>query len=403
MPDATAATVEDFRVGGLTPTHVLRPESVEDARRAIREATEAGQSVVVQGGRTAIEIGNAPERYDVALDTTKLDALIAHEPEDFTATVQAGMPFDALQAMLATHGQFLPLDPARPESSTVGGVIARGRGGLRRGAFGEVRDWLIGCTVVLSDGRLVHGGGRVVKNVSGYDLPKLFAGSWGTLGCIVEASFKLRPLPQTDQTLRLPTDSFDAALRLGGEISATVPGLQAVVALDAESAAQAGLAAQSALLVRAAGMEAVVPELLAGARRLAESADASDTETKAALWQRLSDGTAPDSRSVLLRIGCPPPALTLLVAAAVTHLPGARLLAAVDGGLAWLSIESAAEGVAALRAAVAEQGGALTVESAPGDLDPWGPDAPGLPIMRRIKAELDPTRTLSPGRFVGGL
>ena len=267
-----------------------------------------------------------------------------------------------------------------------------------------MRDWLIGCTVVLSDGRLVHGGGRVVKNVSGYDLPKLFAGSWGTLGCIVEASFKLRPLPPTDRTLRLPAADFATAVRVGGEIAARVPDLQAVTALDEASASDAGLPAEATLLARAGGMEEVVPELLASARGIAGAPDAIASPSDAALWERLSDAAAPDSSGVLLRIGCPPPALSAVLAAAANRLPGATRIAAVDGGLLWLRTADADPAqVTALRADVAARGGALTVESSAGGLDVWGPEAPGLPIMRRIKAELDPTRTLSPGRFVGGL
>ena len=313
------------------------------------------------------------------------------------------MRFADLQAVLAQHGQSLPLDPPGGADTTVGGVIARGRGGLRRAAFGEVRDWLIGCTVVLSDGRAVHGGGRVVKNVSGYDLPKLFAGSWGTLGCIVEASFKLRPLAARDATLRIAADDFASAVSLGSTLAARVTGLQSVAAVDPACAGAAGLDAGACLLIRAGGMPAMVDELLALTRELAAQAPARVLPDGVPVWQRLTETTAP-AGGVLLRIGCPPPAVEAVTIAAHDGLPAATRLASLDGGLLWLRApEASAEAVTTMRAAVEARGGALSVESGevPG-VDPWGA-APGLPIMRRIKEQLDPTRTLSPGRFVGGL
>ena len=421
-PPSALASVDDFRVAGRTPGRVVRPATVEELQATLRQASAAGESVVVQGGRTAIETGNPPDRYDIALDTTALAAIVAHEPDDFTATVQGGVRFETVRALLAERGQFLPLDPAQPAASTIGGLVARGRGGLRRGAFGEVRDWLIGCTVVLSDGRLVHGGGRVVKNVSGYDLPKLFAGSWGTLGCIVEVSFKLRPLPARDATLRIAADDFPAAVRLGREIARRVMGLQAVVVLDAQAAAAAGLPPRPALLVRAAGMDAVVHATLAAAIEVADTQDADLAAdlaaTDDALWQRLAaqtsaaqtsaDQTAPDAAPLLLRIGCPPPALPAAVDAVASLLPDATRLASVDGGLLWAGLPGAdAENLRALRDALSPLDAVLTRESgahaAPAGFDPWGAGVPGLPIMRRIKAELDPTGTLSPGRMAGGI
>ena len=403
MPEPAAVAPQSYGVRGREPGRVVRPGSVAEVQAALRAASAAGEAVIVQGGRTAVATGDPPERYDVALETTALDAMIAHEPQDFTATVQAGMRFADLQALLAQHGQSLPLDPPGGADTTVGGVIARGRGGLRRGAFGGVRDWLIGCTVVLSDGRAVHGGGRVVKNVSGYDLPKLFAGSWGTLGCIVEASFKLRPLAARDATLRIAADDFGGAVKAGRALAQRLHGLHAVAAIDPATAAAAGLDAEACLLIRAGGMPAMVDELLALTRALAPHAAARVLPADADVWQRLTETTAP-AGGVLLRIGCPPPALEAVVTAAHDRLPAATRLASLDGGLLWLRVpEASAEAVTTLRAAVEARGGVLTVESGevPG-VDPWGA-APGLPIMRRIKEQLDPTRTLSPGRFVGGL
>ena len=408
MRGRSAGAIADYRVGGRDPRYVVRPASVEAVQGLLREISAAGDAVIVQGGRTSIVTGNPAEGYDVALDMTALDAVIAHEPDDFTVTVQTGMRFDVLQTSLTKHGQFLPLDPARASETTIGGMIARGRGGLRRGAFGGVRDWLIGCTAVLSDGRAVHGGGRVVKNVSGYDLPKLFAGSWGTLGCIVEASFKLRPLPAYDATLRIPAPDFATAVGTGSEIAQGIAGLQAVIALDAATATAAGveggLEGEAVLLIRSAGMAPVVAETMAATRAHARASTATDSISDPALWERLADLTAPDEESVLVRVGLPPPAVASMSGAAGDAMPEASRMAVLDGGLLFLRADRVeVTAVQALRATATQLGGALTVESGlPPGLDAWG-EASGLPIMRRVKAEFDPTRTLSPGRFVAGL
>ena len=202
--DATAAGPDALvacRLDGLTPDTVVHPATAEALAAALREADENGRAVVLRGGGTSIDIGAAPERYNVAIDTRRLDQVLDYVPDDLTVTVQGGVGFGRLQAMLAESGQFVPFDVPRAENATAGGALAAARSGPRRATYGTGRDWLIGCAVVLADGTLIHAGGRVVKNVSGYDLCKLFAGSFGSLGCIVEATFKLRPLPHADATL----------------------------------------------------------------------------------------------------------------------------------------------------------------------------------------------------------
>ena len=159
-----------------------------------------------------LDLGMPPRSYDVALDLSGLNQVVDYEPNDFTITVQAGMTLAELQRHLATNGQFLPLDHPHFERATLGGICAVGRGGLRRNSFGGPRDSLIGMRMVKADGTSIKGGGKVVKNVSGYDLPKLFAGSLGTLGVIVEVTLKLRPQPASDQIVAINAPSFESAL-----------------------------------------------------------------------------------------------------------------------------------------------------------------------------------------------
>ncbi|MEE9277657.1 MAG: FAD-binding oxidoreductase [Dehalococcoidia bacterium] len=403
----SAATAE-FTVDGLEPALVLRPTSITGVAAAVREAQRQGRAVVLHGGRTAIAVGNPPRRYDVAIGLQGLAALSAYEPDDFTVTVQAGMRFADFQAALAQQGQFLPLDPPQPERATVGGVIALGRGGPRRAARGTVRDWLIGCSVILANGTRINAGGRVVKNVSGYDLPKLFAGSLGTLGCIVEATFKLRPLPARDETLVLPCADFAAALDLGREVVQKVNGLDAVVALDRDAAGLVNVDG-AALLVRAMGMQRAVATLLDAVRSQAGTAPVP-TPSDAAFWRHLSGLEAPDvpTGRTLLRCGVVPSRLQQLAAAVADTLPDARRWSYSDGGLLFAESPSVtADAVNTLRENVAALGGTLIVDAAPpalkAEIDVWGPSPGGVSIMRRLKERYDPQATLSPGRFVGGI
>ncbi|MCZ6707303.1 MAG: FAD-binding oxidoreductase [Chloroflexi bacterium] len=420
------ARTQDFLVDGRTPARVERPQNQDELAALLREANSAGEAVILHGGHTGIEIGNPPSRYDLALDLTALDQIVDLEPEDFTVTVQAGISMSTLEQTLAQHGQFVPLDAPLAERATVGGLVAKGRGGARRARFGTVRDWLIGCSMLLPDGTPIKGGGRVVKNVSGFDLPKLFAGSFGTLGCITQATFKVRPLPVADVTLLAPCDSFDAALELGRAMGRDVHGLEAAVALDAETAAQLNLDIGPALLLRIAGIgEAIdaMREILAG--RTPSGTTQQDTDP--ALWHAVDDLEAPVLQSgvraddVLLRFGALPSHAPAIVAAIDTALAGVttqaiqtkpRRWAYADTGLVFAALpvgdpSQTAATIAELRGVVEARQGALTVERASpalkDQIDVWGDPGEGVTIMRALKTQFDPKATLSPGRFVGGI
>ena len=193
--DANPARLSRYAVDGLRPDAVAKIEAIAEIERLQAAATDRNLAVIPHGGRTMLGLGMPPRRYDLALDLAALNQVVDYEPNDFTISVQAGMTLADLQRHLAVNGQFLPLDHPRFERATLGGLCAVGRGGLRRNSFGGPRDWLIGMRMVKADGTAIKGGGQVVKNVSGYDLPKLFAGSLGSLGVIVELTFKLRSRP----------------------------------------------------------------------------------------------------------------------------------------------------------------------------------------------------------------
>ena len=204
-PSNAAADFSPYAVLGSPPAEVFCPQSPDEAQEFVRQ--NSGKALVPWGGGTRQSLGYPLERYDAALATTRLTQITEYEPADLTITAQAGVTMSHLQAVLAEQGQCLPLDVARPESQTLGGVVAARANSLRRFSSGSVRDLLLGVSVINSRGDVVKGGGKVVKNVAGYDLPKLYCGSLGTLGLITEATFKVSPLPEASATVALPLDA----------------------------------------------------------------------------------------------------------------------------------------------------------------------------------------------------
>ena len=418
-----------YCIDGRLPRIAVQPRAEADVQAALAFADKHNHAVSVVGGGTLLGLGMPPERYDIALDLSGLDAITAYEPNDFTITVGAGMPLAALQRSLAANGQFLPLDHARFEQSSVGGIAAVGRGGLRRAAFGYPRDWVIGVRVVRANGTAIKGGGRVVKNVSGYDLPKLFCGSLGTLGAMVELTFKLRPLPTSDQMLILSSPDFSSALAAARAAGRAEPSLQASVAVSAASmqalqtlpALPAELSAAdgaAAVLLRMSGLEQAVVETLDSAAEAARAAGAAGGAPSGAgvieTWQALLDlelATPPEQ--LRLRLGVRPAALAEAQHELSRRFPEAqRWIAAADSGLLFVDapcgdFAEAAQRIEAARRALEPLGAALTIEQAPPELkrliDVWGSAGSGARLMQRIKAEFDPQRTLNPGRFVDGI
>ncbi len=413
-----------YAIDGVMPSIAVEATDSSNLAQAIATAHQHDLRVCFFGGRTMIELGMPPRGYDLAVDMTRLNEVAAYEPNDFTISVGAGMTLAQVQRILAEHGQFVPLDAPHFERATVGGVAAVGRGGLRRTAFGGPRDWLIGMQMVRADGVLIKGGGQVVKNVSGYDLPKLFAGSMGTLGAIVEVTFKLRPLPAADRIVAISAPSFETALAAATAAAQAAPSLNGCVALASESAASARalgaelLTAEPTLVLRAVGLESAVAEVLTeavGAARLS-GLDAPERSTTAIVetWQAITDlELATPADYLRLRLGVRPASLAKAREFLAIGLPPTdRWVAAADSGLLFVDapvgeIQSSAATIEALRGKLASLGGHLTVESAPVELkraiDVWGPTGAGGRLMRRIKDQFDPTGILSPGRFVGGI
>ncbi len=423
----TGAAVRAFEVDGLVPQCVLFPATMDELRQCAAAAEQAGLAVIPAGNGTQLGVGRVPRKYDIALSTRRLRCIRAHEAADMTVTVEAGLPVAEINAALAAAGQRLPVDPPHPEHVTVGGLIASDACGPLRLSQGKVRDLLIGITVVLADGTLIHGGGRVVKNVAGYDLMKLFTGSFGSLGVIAEASFKVRPCPENEEGYVIPAANSEQALITALEVLAAPLAPLYVEALNHGAALKIGAAVDGAVVVACGGS---AEEIEAQRRRLQEQfvdvrvCDAAEgvrlgaavRDFPSALPGRDQDGPA----AVL---GCKVSVLPARLGAVLPGIEAAAaqrgfevaLLAHVGSGVASIRFypsAGATDTVPAfaewLRATIRDAGGWVVFDLLPAEhktrIDPWGlPDGPALELMRRIKKTLDPNHRFSPGRFVGGI
>jgi len=415
-----------YVVDGRTPEAAVFPESIDEIRAVVAGAAEARVPVMAWGGGTAVAVGSPPREPGIVLGLARLNRLLEHEPGDLTVTVQAGMTVSALQTALCDHGQWLSLDPPDAERATLGGIIAANASEPRRHLYGTARDLLIGVTVVIGDADVVRGGGKVVKNVAGYDLPKLFIGSQGTLGVIVEMTLKLRPLPEAERFLAVPFECLkDAAAAVRGlMMSDLMP--NAIELLDTEASRALGaplapLPAPATLVVGFDGLREQVDwqcaELLRvttpfGARaaqplspeacaRLGTAA--RDALTESAAVMRIS--TVPTQVGEIMGQGAEVARARGLTAAWSAHA-GTGVLTGVlsrprDRGEAAAVVAVLTEWRAAARAS----GGYATLEWAPlavkSQVPVWDDLGAAGRLMRRIKERLDPHDILNPGRFVG--
>ena len=240
-PDAVLPGIylDKYAVDGLTPGAVVLPSSRESIAQVIRWASEEGLSVVPRGGGTQLALGNVPRRVDLVLDLSRYHRVLDYQPADLTATVEAGISLAALQRELAPGGKFLPLEAPLAERATLGGILAANASGPLRYGYGLPRDWLIGISVVTADGVEAKAGGKVVKNVTGYDLNKLYIGSLGTLGVIVEATFKLAPRPAALAALAAGFSSLREGAEAGAGLLQQVFAPQGVQVINSEAARRA--------------------------------------------------------------------------------------------------------------------------------------------------------------------
>ena len=375
-----APATDHDRVAGVPARFVAAPASTEEAAAVLTAAAREDLAVVVRGGGTKLDWGMPPRRLDLIVDTHRLTGVVEHAAGDLIVVARAGTPLDSLEL----GGQQLALDRPLP-GATIGGTVAANASGPRRMLYGTARDLLIGLTVVRPDGRVAHAGGKVVKNVAGYDLGKLFTGSYGTLGLITECAFRLHPRP--------PAAAVVLRSAAAGEIGALLATVRAeqVVPSAVEIDAPADGPVTLAVLV-----EGTAEGVRDRAARLEKVLGGRATGEVPQWWGRYPWDRAGMKLTVPL--------------SRVPDLLGAGVALRGSAGTGVLyadvPVESAPTVVERLRATAVRAGGHGVVVTAPQPVrelvDMWGPVA-GLALMRRVKDRFDPGHRFAPGRFVGGI
>jgi glycolate oxidase FAD binding subunit len=396
-------------VEALSPVHVERPPTPTAVAAELAAARARGLKVLPRGHGTRRGPAATPGPVDRIVSTERLTKVVEYEPGDQTITVQAGLPLAELDALLARHGQWLPVQQG---AGTIGGLLASGADGALDLGYGRLRDRLLGCTLALANGALVGGRGRVVKNVAGYDLPRLLLGSLGTLGIVVEASLRVQPRPEahTSMVYRFgaPEPAFaaaDALLESGLEpvfcdvlLSANVP--------------VAGPEVAARLAFGFDGLRSVVPQLIGAADELVSPHQPGTLELGAGEHDEpLRDSLHDPKGAAVLRVQAPRTALPALTRelASAAHATGVKVRADARPGLGLLllAIDPAPEAVVRALLATARAAGPTVLLEGPAAVgapdDVWGAPPPDFPLMQAIKRALDAESVLAAGRYVGGL
>ncbi len=358
--------------------------TVEEAAAEIREHA----AVRPRGGGTKLGWGPAGDEGAVDFDTRRLSRILEHNEGDFTAILEAGVPLAEAQAAFGAAGQMLALDPplGAGDAATIGGVIAANDSGPLRHRYGGVRDLVVGITVVLSDGTIAKSGGKVIKNVAGYDLAKLFAGSFGTLGLIAKVAVRLHPAPARTATLTARSND-------PGALGRAARGL-AALPLEADSLDVGWEGDEGWLAVRFGSTTAAEQ---AEAARAHVDLDVTLDDDDAGAWARRR---ALQRGELVVKVSGRPTDLENVIAEA--RRAGGTVVSRAALGLSWVSLPAGGD-VAGLREALAPRA-CVVLDGAESVSDPWPSVDPGvLAVMERIKARFDPARAFKPGAFVGGL
>ena len=392
-------------VAGVQPEMVIEPANETDLAAALRCVNAAGLAVMPRGGGTKLAWGNRPARANVVLSTARLDHVIEHAWADLTVSVEAGCNIQNLQNALGCHGQRVAVDPIWPERATVGGVLSTNDTGTLRIRYGALRDLIIGVTIALPDGTLASSGGKVVKNVAGYDLPKLLTGALGTLGVITRAVFRLHPLPHNVRSSTLMVRDLEAANRL-------------MLAVQGSRLAQTGLQARfmaglgPEVDVRFEGTDA---GLAAQAEALQKLADpAIEAVAADAVWQAREKLWSSPQKAAIAKLSVVPASIsgTYSRIRDLADSFDVKWSAVVQGtGLGWLRLEASRSDaihrvLITVRTELERAGGSLNLLHHPADMpamDAWSSAGDAFPLMLRVKQQFDPRGTLNPGRYIGGI
>ncbi|NOT57318.1 MAG: FAD-binding oxidoreductase [Deltaproteobacteria bacterium] len=404
-----------FAIDGRVPQEIVFPESTEQAAGMLHVAAEHQRAVSPVGTGAFLHIGGLPRRYDLALCLQRMNRVLDYQPTDMTIAVEAGISLARLQQVLGEQNQWLPIDPPWPERVTVGGLIAMNLSGPSRFSQGTIRDFLIGIKVIRADGTVIKSGGRVVKNVAGYDLAKLYCGSFGTLGVIAEAIFKIRPRPEARTVVALGFPTAEQAMAvvlrvLGTELQPTL--------IELTNCDVGELGAKRSPYQLYIGFAGSVEEIAYQHNRLQEIAGASG-EQQSALPDAIRDFPVSGDAALRCKVSLLPSQITPFCQAVEEESPvrglSVEMVAHAGNGILYCRLpqrdnpsrEKLLSFVDWLRILAKKLGGTVVIEAIDPTLkdrvDVWGHVGSSFPLMKRLKETLDPQGMINPGRFVGGL
>ena len=412
-------TIEQAVIDSPDSTYLVFPQTVETLSAIIKTTQQEKWRIISCGSGSKLDWGGLTKDIQLVVSTQKCDRIIEHAVGDLTVTVEAGVKLADLQEQLKQTNQFLPIDPTFPQQATIGGIVATADTGSWRESYGGIRDMVLGISFIRADGEIAKAGGRVVKNVAGYDLMKLFTGSYGTLGIITQVTLRTYPLPEASQTIVLMGEAKEIAqatqtIRNSG-LTPTAADLVSASVMD-----KLGMAKELSLIIRFQTISESIKQQTSQIESIAQQLnlkvsyyqDADETN----LWQRLLETIRfPSSKTAIIgKIGIVPNAAVDLLQqlAIITANQGLAIIHA-SSGIGHLQIESRDEEqtyftrIAKTRSCCQDNGGFLTILKAPKSikqhLDIWGYTGNAVQMMQTIKQKFDPNHIFNPGRFVGGI
>ncbi len=427
--DTDPAACAGLAVDGKIPQCVVYPSLPEEVAAVLRYGAEHGLGMIPCRNATKLSVGNLPGRYDVALSLKDMNRVWHYEPADLTITAEPGMKFGDFQHFVGRQDLWLPLDPPGGDRASLGGIVATNAAGPLRLSFGAPRDIVLGMKIATTEGKVLKAGGRVVKNATGYDIGKLLIGSYGTLGVIVEASFKLFPVPPERATFAIPVGTLGIGRDLRRRIlhSPLIPARMVLMNAAAVQHATGGFlkrpAQEPEICLEIAGPPRLIERCEREFGELAKAAGASvqrlESSGAEAVWARIADLRAwvgdVCPRNVILKATLPDSASEELISRAEQEAVGEKAqlagFAQLGVGIAHLCIlselaPSALIGlICRLRDATEGLGGALIIErcqpEVKQELDVWGTPGDDFAVIRKMKETWDPKGVLSPGRYLG--
>lgn len=402
---ADSERLAEYNVDGKLASMLCLPANREQLGATLRLCSENHATVIPWGSGTAIAHGNPPRGVDVVLGTERLNQVIDHDYANLTVTVESGVSLARLQQRLAEERQFVPFDPPFPERATIGGTIAVNLNGPRRSCYGSVRDLVIGMKVTLVSGEQIKAGGKVVKNVAGYDMCKLFVGSFGTLGVINEATLRLAPRAESAMTM-IATGTFEQARQLAAALGRS-PLLPTATLLSKDCDQETGR-----LAVRCEGFSEMIERCRRDLAALAAQAGMRNEFPSSGeqddFWREAQNLPLERGR-VIFRITVPRGEIFSSMES-LKRRADSSVAADLQSGTIWLSCaptKTAIERFTELASLARAHRGHAVIFAAPSALkqgwEVWGESPPTLSLMRRIKQQFDPQDLLNPGRFLGGI